>query len=68
MKALKISALVVMALWMVWISLEIENTKNIAYEACAFAATATGHPAGSTPLPLICPDLNKNEVGPQQSK
>jgi hypothetical protein len=67
MKALKIGGIVAVLLWMAWISLETEHTKNIAYEACAFALAATGHPAGSIPLPLNCPNLANDEVGPQKS-
>jgi hypothetical protein len=68
MKAFKIACLALLALWMAWISLEIEHAKNLAYEACAFAFSATGPRTETTPLPLICPVLANNEFGPQKPK
>ena len=69
MKAVKIACVAIVVLWMTWISLEIEQTKKIAYEACALSAgTSVPVPAGAIPVPLICPELANNELGPKKPR
>jgi hypothetical protein len=61
MKTLKVVGIIALIVWMTFITLEIEHTKNIAAEACGFALAAVRVDSGPRPdprsLPFGCPEL-----------
>jgi hypothetical protein len=62
MKALKIAGLVLVAVWILWVSDELIRIRGIALEACALAASGPAGPDGGIHVPVTCPALNNNEV------
>jgi hypothetical protein len=62
MKAIRTVGIVVLILWMAWISLEVERVKGIAIEACGIAWGRSLQPDGGLRLPVVCPDLGWNEA------
>jgi hypothetical protein len=68
MKALKICGGVALVLWMLWASLELIQTRAIALEACGLAATHGEGADGGIHLPVVCPNLDYNEVMQEKSK
>jgi hypothetical protein len=62
MTKLKIAGLIVLALWMAFITLEIEHTKNLAYNACAYASNKAEPPPD--PHAFGCPDFPSGSYNP----
>jgi hypothetical protein len=61
-KALKIFGMVFLGLWMIWVSKELIDIKEIAIEACGIAAVHGTDNNGGIHLPVICPDLTSDEA------
>ncbi|MBS0274968.1 MAG: hypothetical protein JSR55_11340 [Proteobacteria bacterium] len=67
MKALKIAGVVVLGLWMAWVTLQLHYIKSIALEACGIAAVGGVNSNGVLKIPVVCPDLANNEVKRESS-
>jgi hypothetical protein len=67
MNGLKLIAIIALLFWMAWVSLQLVNIKQIALETCGIVAVGGEGRNGGIKLPVICPDLDRNEVK-QQTK
>ncbi|MDR3525815.1 MAG: hypothetical protein P4L57_00945 [Rhizomicrobium sp.] len=62
MKTLKTVGLVIVGIWMVWVSKEIIDIKTIAVETCGIAAAGGMDSHGGLHIPVVCPDLDRDEI------
>jgi hypothetical protein len=62
MNAFQIVAVLVLIVWMAWVSLTLIQTKAIAIEACGLAASHGEDAHGGIRLPVICPNLDYGEA------
>lgn len=65
MKAFKIAAIVVVGLWMAWVTMQLYYIRKIALEACGIAAAHGMDTNGGIHVPVVCPDLNIDEIKPR---
>jgi hypothetical protein len=68
MKAFKIMGIVVVGLWMAWVSMEIIEIKSIALETCGIALVGGEDNQGGLRVPVECPHLYYNEITRGKSK
>jgi len=61
-KTLKAARLIIVGIWMVWVSKEIIDIKTIAVETCGIAAAGGTDSHGGLHIPVVCPALDRNEV------
>jgi hypothetical protein len=68
MKALKIVGVVVVAIWMAWMSVQILRLNAEVTETCAIAYGRNIQPDGGLKVPVVCPALEFNEIRKQNPK
>jgi hypothetical protein len=66
MKSLKIIGVVILGLWMLWVSWQLAGIKEIALEACGIASVGGMDQNGGIKVPVVCPALNDNEIKQQK--